>query len=74
MPSERPTSSTRLESEVRVRAWDPATDAGVLHRGVPCAPCGAPYFLVESDESKGLHNPGFVTAVLDATLRKDLSN
>jgi hypothetical protein len=31
------------------------------------------YFLVEGDQSKGLHNPSFVQAVLDATLRKDLS-
>ncbi|HEX8111472.1 MAG TPA: hypothetical protein VF516_27265, partial [Kofleriaceae bacterium] len=32
------------------------------------------YFLVEGDQSKGLHNPSFVTAVLNATLAKDLSN
>ncbi|MGE5047594.1 MAG: cytochrome c3 family protein, partial [Deltaproteobacteria bacterium] len=32
------------------------------------------YFLVEGDGSKGLHNPGFVTAVLNATLGKDLSH
>lgn len=32
------------------------------------------YFLVEGDQSKGLHNPSFVNAVLNATLAKDLSN
>jgi len=32
------------------------------------------YFLVEGDQSKGLHNPSFVAAVLNTTLRKDLSN
>ncbi|HYU15755.1 MAG TPA: hypothetical protein VEL05_06780, partial [Candidatus Acidoferrum sp.] len=32
------------------------------------------YFLVEGDHSEGLHNPSFVTAVLNATLAKDLSN
>jgi hypothetical protein len=32
------------------------------------------YFLVEGDQSKGLHNPSFVNAVLNASLRKDLSN
>jgi hypothetical protein len=32
------------------------------------------YFLVEGDQSKGLHNPSFVNAVLNATVRKDLSN
>jgi hypothetical protein len=32
------------------------------------------YFLVEGDQSKGLHNPSFVTAVLNTTLAKDLSN
>ena len=32
------------------------------------------YFLVEGDQSKGLHNPSFVNAVLNTTLRKDLSN
>jgi hypothetical protein len=32
------------------------------------------YFLVEGDQSKGLHNPSFVSAVLSASLHKDLSN
>ncbi|HET7826272.1 MAG TPA: cytochrome c3 family protein, partial [Anaeromyxobacter sp.] len=32
------------------------------------------YFLVEADQSKGLHNPSFVSAILNTTLRKDLSN
>jgi hypothetical protein len=32
------------------------------------------YFLVEGDQSLGLHNPSFVTAVLNTTLAKDLSN
>lgn len=32
------------------------------------------YFLIEGDQSKGLHNPSFVNAVLNASLRKDLSN
>jgi hypothetical protein len=31
------------------------------------------YFLVEGDQSKGLHNPSFVNAVLNTTVRKDLS-
>jgi hypothetical protein len=31
------------------------------------------YFLVEGDQSKGLHNPSFVNAVLNTTLHKDLS-
>jgi hypothetical protein len=31
------------------------------------------YFLIEGDQSKGLHNPTFVQAVLDNTLRQDLS-
>lgn len=32
------------------------------------------YFLIEGDQSKGLHNPSFVTAVLNTTLARDLSN
>jgi predicted CXXCH cytochrome family protein len=32
------------------------------------------YFLIEGDQSKGLHNPSFVSAVLKATLAQDLSN
>jgi predicted CXXCH cytochrome family protein len=32
------------------------------------------YFLIEGDQSKGLHNPSFVNAVLNASVRKDLSN
>lgn len=32
------------------------------------------YFLIEGDQSKGLHNPSFVNAVLNATLNKDLAN
>ncbi|WP_248355758.1 carboxypeptidase regulatory-like domain-containing protein [Anaeromyxobacter oryzae] len=32
------------------------------------------YFLVHGDASKGLHNPSFVTAVLNASVRRDLSN
>ena len=32
------------------------------------------YFLVEGDQSKGLHNPTFVQTVLGNTLAKDLSN
>ncbi|HEU0034327.1 MAG TPA: carboxypeptidase regulatory-like domain-containing protein [Kofleriaceae bacterium] len=31
------------------------------------------YFLIEGDQSKGLHNPSFVTAVLNNTLAKNLS-
>jgi hypothetical protein len=32
------------------------------------------YFLVEGDQSEGLHNPTFVLAVLNNTLARDLSN
>jgi outer membrane protein assembly factor BamB len=32
------------------------------------------YFLIEGDQSKGIHNPTFVRNVLNATLAKDLSN
>ena len=32
------------------------------------------YFLVEGDQSKGLHNPSFVTAVLNNSLAKDVTN
>lgn len=32
------------------------------------------YFLLEGDGSKGLHNPSFAQAVLNATLAQDLSN
>ena len=32
------------------------------------------YFLIEGDQSKGLHNPSFVTAVLNNSLAKDLTN
>lgn len=32
------------------------------------------YFLVEGDQSKGLHNPTFVTAVLNNTIAKDVTN
>ena len=32
------------------------------------------YFLIEGDQSKGLHNPSFVSAVMNTTLAKDLSN
>ncbi|HVO29118.1 MAG TPA: cytochrome c3 family protein, partial [bacterium] len=32
------------------------------------------YFLVEGDQSKGLHNPTFATAVLNNSIAKDLSN
>jgi hypothetical protein len=32
------------------------------------------YFLVEGDESKGIHNPTFVNTVINTTLRQDLTN
>ncbi len=32
------------------------------------------YFLIEGDQSKGLHNPTFVTAVLNNTIAKDVTN
>ncbi len=32
------------------------------------------YFLIEGDQSKGLHNPTFATTVMDNSLAKDLSN
>ncbi|MCX5824988.1 MAG: hypothetical protein NTY86_16205, partial [Deltaproteobacteria bacterium] len=32
------------------------------------------YFLIEGDASKGIHNPSFVQAVLNASMAKDLSN
>ena len=32
------------------------------------------YFLIEGDQSKGLHNPSFVSAVLAASIAKDVSN
>jgi hypothetical protein len=32
------------------------------------------YFLIEGDGSKGLHNPSFALAVLNASVAKDLSN
>ena len=32
------------------------------------------YFLIQGDQSKGLHNPSFVTAVLNNTAAQDLSN
>ncbi len=32
------------------------------------------YFLIEGDQSKGIHNPPFVQGVLNASLAKDLSN
>jgi hypothetical protein len=32
------------------------------------------FFLIEGDGSKGIHNPSFAQAVLNATLAKDLSN
>ena len=32
------------------------------------------YFLIEGDSSKGIHNPSFAQAVLNATIGKDLSN
>src|SRR5262249_4088607 len=32
------------------------------------------YFLIEGDQSKGLHNPSYVTAVLNTTLNQDLTN
>ncbi|HEU4731404.1 MAG TPA: carboxypeptidase regulatory-like domain-containing protein [Kofleriaceae bacterium] len=54
-----------------------ATDAA--NNPIPCTTCrmvraGWNYFLVEGDQSKGLHNPSFVNAVLNATLAQDLSN
>ncbi|HUJ61501.1 MAG TPA: cytochrome c3 family protein [Kofleriaceae bacterium] len=32
------------------------------------------YFLIQGDQSKGLHNPSFVNAVINNTLAQDLSN
>jgi hypothetical protein len=32
------------------------------------------YFLIESDSSRGIHNPSFVTMVLDRSAAQDLSN
>jgi hypothetical protein len=32
------------------------------------------YFLIEGDDSHGIHNPGFAQAVLNATMAQDLSN
>jgi hypothetical protein len=42
--------------------------AGNLVRG------GWNYYLVEHDESKGLHNPSFVQSVLSASMKKDYTN
>ncbi|HET9754764.1 MAG TPA: hypothetical protein VFP52_17460, partial [Myxococcales bacterium] len=51
-----------------------ATPAAVYALSGNLVRAGWNYFLVEGDGSKGLHNPSFVTAVLNATLGKDLSN
>jgi len=32
------------------------------------------YYLIEGDQSKGIHNPSFATSVIKASLAKDLSN
>ena len=32
------------------------------------------YYLIEGDQSKGIHNPSFATNVIKASLAKDLSN
>lgn len=32
------------------------------------------YYLIEGDQSKGIHNPSFATSVIRASLAKDLSN
>jgi hypothetical protein len=32
------------------------------------------YYLIEGDQSKGIHNPSFANAVLKASIAKDLSN
>ena len=37
------------------------------------ARAGWNYFLIEGDQSKGLHNPTFVTQVMNATQNKDVS-
>ncbi|HET7786118.1 MAG TPA: cytochrome c3 family protein [Myxococcales bacterium] len=51
-----------------------ATPAAVYSLSGNLVRAGWNYFLVEGDQSMGLHNPSFVTAVLNATLGKDLSN
>ncbi|HVV81826.1 MAG TPA: cytochrome c3 family protein [Kofleriaceae bacterium] len=51
-----------------------ATPASIYGLSGNLVRAGWNYFLVEGDQSLGLHNPSFVTGVLNATMRKDLSN
>ena len=56
-----------------VRKYVAATPAAIYALSGNFVRAGWNYFLVEGDQSEGLHNPSFVTAVLNATLARDLS-
>ena len=50
-----------------------ATPASIYALSGNFVRAGWNYFLIEGDQSKGLHNPSFVQAVLDSTNRQNLS-
>ncbi len=51
-----------------------ATPAALFALSGNMVRAGWNYFLIEGDQSKGIHNPSFVQQVLNASLGKDLSN
>ena len=62
-------SHTISLGEVQVQLGDIANGANaVIATTDPLVEAAWNYFLIESDSSRGVHNPGFVNDVLDATV------
>ena len=66
-------SMTRFGVQMGALKDNQATPAALYTLSGNMVRAGWNYFLIEGDQSKGLHNPSFVNAVLNATVRKDLS-
>ncbi|HEX7838488.1 MAG TPA: carboxypeptidase regulatory-like domain-containing protein, partial [Kofleriaceae bacterium] len=67
-------SLTRFGVQMGAIKDNQATPAALYALSGNLVRAGWNYFLIEGDQSKGLHNPSFVNAVLNASLHKDLSN
>jgi len=72
-PSGAPVSKTALEVQMGSIKDTSSTPKALYALGGNLVRAGWNYFLIESDQSKGIHNPGFAITVLDNTIAKDLS-
>jgi len=73
-PSGAPQNMTTFSVQLGSLKDNQATPVALYTLSGNLIRAGWNYFLVAYDQSRGLHNPGFVQAVLTATLAKDLSN